>query len=62
MKETFRRAWRQCRLLNWGTLHFGFSAKTAEACRYAYEKRRHEHPSLRMRLCYRRAGHNFGAP
>ena len=41
-RNLFRSAWRACRLLNWGTLHFTFPPVMAESCRDAYEFRQRE--------------------
>lgn len=55
-RSRFRAAWRECRLLNWGTLHFTFPTAVSAACRQAYDARRHSVAPLRLRLHLRKSG------
>lgn len=61
-KTIFKEAWRHCRLLNWGTLHFGYSRNISEACKYAYEKRRESSFHILTRLKLHKQGAKYYLP
>jgi hypothetical protein len=59
MKNTWKKAWRECRLLNWGTLNFCYSREVAFAAMDCYKSKRRL-DNLTMRLSLRRLYHKQG--
>lgn len=49
-RECWKQAWRLCRKLEWGTLHFSFNSAICDAARAAYYARKLTPARLAFRL------------